>query len=119
MGKQYSRDFIIELTAERYANIRPQYAVEMVSSDIPEQSSLEGILRSVLWHNAIEWRVHKVYVMNEIVHDIMRENGVATIESGQKCSRDNGEGSLSPSDNRIMRFRRILRKVRYIMVATV
>ena len=70
---------------------RPELKVERVSYPVITPSAARGLLEAVLWKPAIQWRIRRIRVLNEIAFTSFRRNEVqsraktpslATIERG-------------------------------------
>ena len=57
---------------------RPEMKVERVSYDVPTPSAARGILESILWKPAIEWRVRIIEVLKPIRWATIRRNEVGS-----------------------------------------
>lgn len=102
---------------------RPEMSSERVSYDVMTPSAARGILEAIHWKPAIEWRVDKIHVINEIKFDNIRRN-----ELKNKISEDNVKKAMNGSqivlcqlindgDERQQRASMILKDVEYVLEA--
>ena len=57
---------------------RPELKVERMSYPVMTPSAARGILEAILWKPAIQWRVERILVMNEIRFIAFRRNEVSS-----------------------------------------
>lgn len=100
---------------------RPEMKVERVSYDVPTPSAARGILESILWKPAIEWRVRTIEVLEPIRWASVRRNEVGSQGSWRlaKQAMKRGElaGGITVEDDRQQRAALVLRDVAYVLRA--
>lgn len=100
---------------------RPEMKVERVSYDVPTPSAARGILESILWKPAIEWRVRTIEVLKPIRWATIRRNEVGSQGSWMLARQAMKQGRLADGitveDDRQQRAALVLRDVAYIIHA--
>ncbi len=100
---------------------RPEMKVERVSYDVPTPSAARGILESILWKPAIEWRVRRIEVLRPIRWASVRRNEVGEVGSlslaRQAMRRGRLPKGITVEDSRQQRAALVLRDVAYIIRA--
>jgi len=100
---------------------RPEMKVERVSYDVPTPSAARGILESILWKPAIEWRVTTIEVLKPIRWASVRRNEVGSQGSWslakQAMNRDELAHGITVEDDRQQRAALVLRDVAYVIRA--
>jgi CRISPR-associated protein Cas5d len=100
---------------------RPEMKVERVSYDVPTPSAARGILESILWKPAIEWRVRRIEVLNPVRWTSVRRNEVGAVGSWTLARQAMNDGRLASGieveDQRQQRAALILRDVAYVVRA--
>jgi len=100
---------------------RPEMKVERVSYDVPTPSAARGILESILWKPAIEWRVRTIEVLEPIRWASVRRNEVGGQGSWTLAKQAMNRGELADGitveDDRQQRAALVLRDVSYIVRA--
>lgn len=99
---------------------RPEMKAERVSYDVPTPSALRGILESLHWKPAIQWRIDAVHVMKPIRFESIRRN-----ELGNKTPVSSVTGAMKKGsalqtfieDDRQQRAGLILKDVEYCVEA--
>lgn len=108
---QTSRVFRIRARGEIACFTRPEMKVERVSYEVMTPSAARGLLESVLWKPAIEWRVHKIEVLRPIRWMSIRRNEV-------KSRATPGKAMIVADEDRAQRNTVALRDVDYVVHAT-
>ena len=100
---------------------RPEMKVERVSYDVPTPSAARGILESILWKPAIEWRVQIIEVLKPIRWATIRRNEVGSQGSWKLAKQAMNRGQLADGitveDDRQQRAALVLRDVAYVIHA--
>lgn len=100
---------------------RPEMKVERVSYDVPTPSAARGILESILWKPAIEWRVRRIEVLRPIQWTSVRRNEVGGVGSWRLARQAMNEGKLADGieveTQRQQRAALVLRDVAYVIRA--
>lgn len=100
---------------------RPEMKVERVSYDVPTPSAARGILESILWKPAIEWRVRTIEVLKPIRWATIRRNEVGSQGSWKLAKQAMKQGKLADGitveDDRQQRAALVLRDVGYVVHA--
>lgn len=100
---------------------RPEMKVERVSYDVITPSAARGILEAIYWKPAIQWKIDRIHVINQIKFDTIRRNEVLGKISADKVkSALKGSGiSLYQDSNedRVQRASYVLRDVCYYIEA--
>lgn len=100
---------------------RPEMKVERVSYDVPTPSAARGILESILWKPAIEWRVRMIEVLKPIRWATIRRNEVGSQGSWKLARQAMNQGRLAEGitveDVRQQRAALVLRDVAYVIHA--
>lgn len=100
---------------------RPEMKVERVSYDVPTPSAARGILESILWKPAIEWRVRTIEVLASIRWANVRRNEVGSQGSWTLAKQAMNRGELAEGitveDDRQQRAALVLRDVAYVIRA--
>jgi CRISPR-associated protein Cas5d len=65
---------------------RPELKVERVSYPVMTPSAARGLLDAVLWKPAIQWRIRRIRVLNEIAFTSFRRNEVTSTASSPPLS---------------------------------
>ena len=98
---------------------RPEMKVERVSYDVPTPSAARGILESILWKPAIEWRVCTIEVLKPIRWAAIRRNEVGSQGSWKLARQAMNRGQLADGitveDDRQQRAALVLRDVAYVI----
>lgn len=110
-SEQRSREFRIRARGDIACFTRPEMKVERVSYEVMTPSAARGLLESVLWKPAIEWRIHAIDVLAPIRWLSVRRNEV------------NGRASLEKKrivagEDRAQRNTVALRDVDYVVHAS-
>lgn len=95
---------------------RPESKVERVSYDVPTPSALEGLIKSIYWKPAVNYRIQRIIVFNPIKFINIRRNEVKSkILLSKVKSQMKGEHSpeIFTSEERSQRASMILKDVRY------
>lgn len=100
---------------------RPEMKVERVSYDVPTPAAARGLLESILWKPAIEWRVRTIDVLNPIRWTSVRRNEVGSVGSFALARQSMNQRALASGivieDDRQQRAALVLRDVAYIIRA--
>lgn len=100
---------------------RPEMKVERVSYDVPTPSAARGILESILWKPAIEWRVRIIEVVKPIRWATIRRNEVGSqgswILARQAMKQGRLADGITVEDDRQQRAALVLRDVAYVIHA--
>ncbi len=100
---------------------RPEMKVERVSYDVPTPAAARGILESILWKPAIEWRVRRIEVLKPIRWTSVRRNEVGGTGSWTRARQAMNQGTLAAGimveDDRQQRAALVLRDVAYVIRA--
>lgn len=100
---------------------RPEMKVERVSYDVPTPSAARGILESILWKPAIQWRVRTIEVLEPIRWASVRRNEVGRQGSWTLAKQAMKRGELTDGitveDDRQQRAALVLRDVAYVIRA--
>lgn len=100
---------------------RPEMKVERVSYDVPTPSAARGILESILWKPAIEWRVRIIEVLKPIRWATIRRNEVGSQGSWKWAKQAMNRGQLADGiiveEDRQQRAALVLRDVAYVIHA--
>lgn len=99
---------------------RPEMKAERVSYDVITPSAARGLIQAIYWKPAIEWRVDRITVLNEIRFETFRRNEVGSkISTTQvrKAMKTGASLSLRASDSkvRVQRNARLLKDVSYLI----
>lgn len=89
---------------------RPEMKVERVSYDVMTPSAARGILEAIHWKPAIEWKIDKIRVINEIKFDNIRRNELAGKASVKKACQ-------IIEEERQQRASIVLKNVEYVIEA--
>lgn len=95
---------------------RPESKVERVSYDVPTPSALEGLIKSVYWKPAIQYRIQRIIVFNPIRFLNVRRNEVKSKISLSKVKmqmKGNNSAEIFASEERSQRASMLLRDVKY------
>ena len=112
MKEQGSRIFHIRARGELACFTRPELKVERVSYEVMTPSAARGLLESILWKPAMEWRIHEIEVLAPIRWMSIRRNEVNSRASlGQK--------ELVADEDRAQRNTVALRDVDYVVHASI
>ena len=79
-----SRTFRVRARGDIACFTRPEMKVERVSYEVMTPSAARGLLESVLWKPAIEWRIHAIEVLSPIRWISVRRNEVNSRASLEK-----------------------------------
>ena len=71
--------FCLEVKGDSACFTRPEMKVERVSYDVITPSAARAIFEAILWKPAIEWRIHKVEVLNPVRWVNIRRNEVGAV----------------------------------------
>ena len=100
---------------------RPEMKVERVSYDVPTPAAMRGVLESILWKPAIQWRVRRIELLNPVRWTTVRRNEVGTVGSWMLARQAMNDGRLASGieveDHRQQRAALILRDVAYVVRA--
>lgn len=102
---------------------RPEMKVERVSYDVPTPAAARGILDSILWKPAIEWRVQRIEVLKPVRWASVRRNEVGGVGSWSLARQAMNEGKLATGifvddpRERQQRAALVLRDVQYVIRA--
>lgn len=102
---------------------RPEMKVERVSYDVPTPAAARGILESILWKPAIEWRVRRIEVLKPIRWASVRRNEVGGVGSWTLARQAMDQGALATGiivdddRQRQQRAALVLRDVEYVIHA--
>lgn len=102
---------------------RPEMKVERVSYDVPTPAAARGILESILWKPAIQWRVRRIEVLKPIRWASVRRNEVGGVGSWKLARQAMNEGKLAAGifvddpHQRQQRAALVLRDVEYVVRA--
>ena len=115
------RGVAVHVWGEYACFTRPEMKVERVSYDVPTPSAARGILESIFWKPAIEWRITSIEVLKPIRWASIRRNEVGTVGSWTLAKRAMNDGSLPEGikveDERQQRASLVLRDVEYVVRA--
>jgi CRISPR-associated protein Cas5d len=104
---------------------RPELKTERMSYHVITPSAVRGVIEAVLWKPAIQWRVHRIAVLNRPVEAALRDafrfhslkrnevNGVLPIANARKMMRGQEAPNYFADDDRAQRNSVILRDVDY------
>lgn len=85
--------FRVMLEADYALFTRPESKVERVTYSVPTPSAMVGLLKSVFWKPAIEYKIHKIIVFNKFSYASVRRNEVTTKVLGSAViSQMSGKG---------------------------
>lgn len=111
----------VQVWGEYACFTRPEMKVERVSYDVPTPAAARGILESILWKPAIEWRVRRIDVLNPIRWASVRRNEVGGVGSWTLARQAMNQGVLTAGivieDDRQQRAALVLRDVAYMIHA--
>jgi CRISPR-associated protein Cas5d len=100
---------------------RPEMKVERVSYDVATPAAARGILESILWKPAIEWRVRRIDVLKPIRWGSVRRNELGSVGSWVLAKQAMNRGTLAAGivvdDDRQQRAALVLRDVAYVIRA--
>jgi CRISPR-associated protein Cas5d len=100
---------------------RPEMKVERVSYAVMTPSAARGILEAVYWKPAIQWRIDKIHIINQIKFDNIRRNERSGKISSVKVEKAMKGGNVSlyqdKSEDTVQRASLVLRDVRYCIEA--
>lgn len=108
---QASRVFRVRARGEIACFTRPEMKVERVSYEVMTPSAARGLLESVLWKPAIEWRIHRIEVLSPIRWMSVRRNEV-------KSRAASGKAMILSDEDRAQRNTVALRDVDYVIHAS-
>lgn len=95
--------------------------VERVSYDVITPSAARGVLEAIYWKPAIQWRVDKIHVINQIKFDNIRRNERSGKISSAKVEKAMKGGDVSlyqdKSEDAVQRASLVLRDVCYCIEA--
>lgn len=113
--------FVVDLWGDYALFTRPELKVERYSYDVITPSAARGILTSICWKPAIEYKIDRIHVINPIEATNIRRNEVSEIISGTNVFTVMNGGAkslnISPKDTIQQRASRVLKNVRYIIEA--
>jgi CRISPR-associated protein Cas5d len=92
---------------------RPEMKVERVSYTVMTPSSARGILEAIYWKPEFAWRVHEIWVLNEIRYFSILRNEVQSKASARS------ERPYYADEDRTQRHTLALRNVAYLIRADV
>ena len=113
--------FCLEVKGDYACFTRPEMKVERVSYDVITPSAARAIFEAILWKPAIQWRIHKIEVLNPIKWISVRRNEVgAVLPVGNinKAMKGGAMPALMVEDNRQQRAGLFLRDVAYRLHAS-
>lgn len=100
---------------------RPEMKAERVSYDVMTPSAARGILEAIYWKPAIEWKIDRIHILNQIKFTNVRRNEVSeNIKySTVKSAMTDGKKSIetSATDDRTQRATLALQNVEYVIEA--
>lgn len=99
---------------------RPELKVERVSYPVMTPSAARGLFEAVLWKPAIQWRIERIHVLNEINFTAFRRNEVNSKapRPSEKLVANGGPAPLFFADeDRAQRNTVALRDVDYLVEA--
>lgn len=100
---------------------RPEMKVERVSYDVPTPAAARGILESILWKPAIEWRVRCIEILKPVRWASVRRNEVGSAGSWRLAKKAMYDASLAAGivieEDRQQRAALVLRDVEYVIRA--
>ncbi len=99
---------------------RPELKVERVSYSVITPSAARGLLEAVLWKPAIQWRIRRIKVLNEIAFTSFRRNEVQNRAETPSHSTIQNGGSVKhffADEDRAQRNTVALRDVDYVVSA--
>ena len=105
-----SSPFRLKVWGRNACFTRPEMKVERVSYDVMTPSAARGVLESILWKPAIQWKITQIDVLNPIKWESVRRNEVGVVMS----PRTNG---IFIEDQRQQRAGLFLRDVAYTIHA--
>lgn len=112
-----SRGFKIIVEGDYALFTRPEMKLERVSYDVPPPGALEGMLKSIYWKPAIQYKIDKIIVFNRINYTNIRRNEVKEKISLQSITSQMNGKEVDPSiytcDDRTQRASMVLKNVRY------
>ncbi|MCL2063267.1 MAG: type I-C CRISPR-associated protein Cas5c [Candidatus Cloacimonetes bacterium] len=91
---------------------RPEMKVDRVTYDIITPSAAKGILDSIYWKPAMQWKIRKIHIINPIRYMNIRRNEVNDVMGSKPIN-------ISNSKNRTQRSAIILRDVHYVIEAEI
>jgi CRISPR-associated protein Cas5d len=89
---------------------RPEMKVERVSYDVITPSAARAIIEAIYWKPAIEWKIDKIHVLNEIKFTNVKRNEISSLASPNKTH-------INITHDRQQRFAMFLKDVHYILEA--
>lgn len=95
---------------------RAENKVERVTYDVPTPSALEGLIKSVYWKPAVQFRIQRIVVFNPIKYVNIRRNEVKSkILLSKVKSQMKGDGTpeIYTSEERSQRANMLLQDVKY------
>lgn len=107
-------------TGPRACFTRPEMKSERVSYDCITPSAARGMIEAVYWKPAIQWRIDRIHVLNEIQFDTFRRNELDDKLSyrNAKAAKDHNVKLFTvASENRQQRATMYLRNVAYLIDA--
>lgn len=99
---------------------RPELKVERVSYAVITPSAARGLLEAVLWKPAIQWRIRRIRVLNEIAFTSFRRNEVQSRAKTPSVSTIEQGGVMEhffADEDRAQRNTVALRDVDYVVTA--
>jgi CRISPR-associated protein Cas5d len=118
-------NYRVRIRGERACFTRPELKTERVSYHVITPSAVRGVIEAVLWKPAIQWRVHRIAVLNRPVEAALRDafrfhslkrnevNGVLPIANARKMMRGQEAPNYFADEDRAQRNSVILRDVDY------
>jgi CRISPR-associated protein Cas5d len=118
-------NYRVRIRGEWACFTRPELKTERVSYHIITPSAVRGVIEAVLWKPAIQWRVHRIAVLNRPVEAALRDafrfhslkrnevNGVLPIANARKMMRGQEAPNYFADEDRAQRNSVILRDVDY------
>lgn len=100
---------------------RPELKVERVSYPVMTPSAARGLLEAVLWKPAIQWKINRIHVLNEIKFKSFRRNEVnskATAPSTRTITHGGPAPVFFADEDRAQRNTVALADVDYVIEAT-
>lgn len=111
------RTHCLEVRGDYACFTRPEMKVERVSYDVMTPSAARSIFEAILWKPAIQWRIHKIEVLQPIRWISLRRNEVGAVASmsnaKEAMNRGFGDLGIFIEDERQQRAALFLRDVGY------
>ncbi len=113
--------FRVDIKGEYALFTRPELKAERVSYDCITPSAVRGLLKSIYWHNGMEYEIDRIFVLNPIKFVNIKRNEIKSKISHLKVfnAAKEGKGNLYIARNEdiVQRTSMILKDVHYIVDA--